>query len=57
MNERTAEDVALTEGKRLAPPAEYARRTLASQLRIEDLLTELLKELRTPPESARPKGR
>lgn len=46
---RTDEDLGLTSGKRMAASAEIARRQLASSLRIEDLLSDLISLLSKPP--------
>lgn len=60
--ERTDEDVVLTSGRVIASGAEYARRSLACQLRTEALLERLVAALEAqgatpapaplPPESA-----
>lgn len=60
--ERTDEDVVLTSGRVIASGAEYARRSLACQLRTEALLERLVTALEAqgatpapaplPPESA-----
>jgi hypothetical protein len=52
--ERTDEDLVIVSGRHMPTPAEIARRSLAAQLRTEDLLIELLAALRAPDLSGAP---